>query len=279
MLKICISGLGRTGSQIAKYLLNRPDVLLVSAICSPESKKANCDLGEIIGQAKNSILVYHSDNLDACIFNTKPDVVLDFSNPHVAIKNAEIFSKMNVKIVMGTTGFNKSEIRNLYSIVTKNNNGMIYAPNITPGVNAMMFLTELASKILGNYDLEIIEMHHKNKLDSPSGTALKIANNLKECRPFVQDENQDDIKISSVRAGGIVGCHKVMLVGENDMLEISHQSFSRNAFAEGSLYAAEFILDKVGVYEMKDALNYKSVLEDYLDYNSDNVINEKLLGV
>lgn len=268
MLKICLSGLGRTGSQLAKYLLQQKDVQLVSAVCSAGSPKATRDLGEVMGYSNMGIPIYSSNQLQSCIFNTKPDVVIDFSNAAVALENAEIFSKMNVKIVMGTTGFTKFEEAKLFSLITKNKCGMIYAPNITRGVNTMMFLTELASKILGNYDIEIIEMHHKRKLDSPSGTAIKIARELKESRSLLSAKKPADIPISSVRAGGIVGNHKVMLVGENDMIEITHQSFSRDAFAEGALYAANFIADKVGVYEMKDVMNYKKIIEDYLDDDS-----------
>lgn len=268
MLKICLSGLGRTGSQLAKYLLQRKDVQLVFALCSPDSPKAGRDIGEVLGYAEAGIPVYPSNQLESCIFNTKPDVVIDFSNPAVALKNAEIFAKMNVKIVMGTTGFTKFEEAKLLSLITKNKCGILYAPNITRGVNTMMFLTELASKVLGNYDIEIIEMHHKRKLDSPSGTAVKMARELRESRNAISLKKPEDIPVLSVRAGGIVGNHKVLLVGENDMIEITHQSFSRDAFAEGALYAAEFIADKVGAYEMKDAMNYKKIIEDYLDDNT-----------
>ncbi len=266
MLKVCISGLGRTGCQIAKYFLNSKQVKLVSAVCSPSSWKAGRDLGEVIGCFNTGIPVYSSSHLEQCIFNTKPDVVMDFSQPFAALKNAEIFLSLGVKIVMGTTGFSNSEENMLFELAEENSGGIIYAPNITRGVNVLMLLAELASKILENYDVEIVEMHHKSKKDSPSGTALKIAEGIRNGRNEGLNQVLSNISISSVRAGGMMSCHKVMLVGENDMLEITHQSFSRDAFAEGALYALEFICDRTGVYEMKDALNCESILEDHLNY-------------
>ena len=278
MLKVCVSGLGRAGAQIAKYLITAEQVKLVSAICSPNSWKDGHDLGEVVGCADSSIPVYSSDHLEACIFNTKPDVVIDFSKPFAALQNAELFCKMNIKIVMGTTGFTQSEEKVLFSIVSKNGGGMIYAPNITRGVNAIIFLAELASRIMGNYDIEIVEMHHKSKRDSPSGTALKIADKLQGGRNVFLKSSTTDIPISSIRAGGMISSHKIMLVGENDMIEISHQSFSRDAFAEGAVYAAQFIYDKTGVYEMNDAQNFENIIADYLNCHSANSSNEEVLA-
>ena len=265
MMKVCISGLGRAGSQIARYLLSCERAKLVSAVCSPGSVKSGRDLGEVIGCPDAGIQVYPSDLIESCVFNTKPDLVLDFSQPDAALSNAEIFFSLGVRVVMGTTGFSKAEEAELYALADRYGAGLIYAPNITRGVSTLMFLAELASRILTGYDVEIIEMHHSRKTDVPSGTAAKLANQLRETA-FAGEKKE--IPVASVRAGGIVGCHKVMLVGGNDMVEISHQSFSRDAFAEGALFAAEFLQDKTGIYEMKDAMNLEEILTDYLDRNA-----------
>lgn len=266
MLKLCVSGLGKAGIQTAKYLLHVTDVQLVSAICSPGSSKAGHDLGEIIGERKQGIPVYPSNRIEPCVFDTKPDVVIDFSTPEAALQNSAAFSKMGLNLVIGTTGFVPAQEKKLFSTVHKHRNGLIYAPNITRGVNAMMLLTELASRILDNYDTEIVEMHHKHKQDVPSGTALKIADSIETGQKTTCFE-QHHVPISSVRAGGIVGIHQVMLVGENDMLVLSHQSFSRNAFAEGALYAARFIQGKTGIFEMRDVLHYDTILTDLFSEN------------
>ncbi|MFT9057363.1 MAG: dihydrodipicolinate reductase C-terminal domain-containing protein, partial [Ethanoligenens sp.] len=125
-------------------------------------------------------------------------------------------------------------------------------------------LTEIAARVLESYDFEIVEMHHKRKKDVPSGTALKIADFIENRKPSGLFQRHD-IPISSIRAGGIVGIHKVMLVGENDMIELMYQSFSRDAFAEGALHAARFIQNKRGVFKMRDALQYDRVLTEFVE--------------
>ena len=259
MMKLCLCGLGRAGVQIAKYLLARKDVKLVSACSSSNSKKIGKDLGEILDCRDTGVIVQSPASIQSEQRNTIPDVVIDFSTPTAALENAEIFSKMKINIVMGTTGFTENEEEKLSVLVQKHNNGLIYAPNITRGVNVMMLLTELSSRLLENYDVEIVEMHHKYKMDKPSGTAQKISQVLNK-----HQLRNKDISISSVRAGGIIGFHKVIMAGENDKIEISHESFSRKAFAEGALQAAEFIYHKRGIYKMRDMFNFEEVLADYI---------------
>ena len=268
MIKVCISGLGRTGKEIAKSILNHKDIHLVSAICSPNSKSLNKDLGQILGIDDTGVIIYGSDNLEQAIFRNKPDVVIDFSNPKSALRNAMIFSKYRVNIVLGTTGFSEYELKKLFVLSKKYKNGIVYAPNITLGVNVLMLLTNLTASLLSNYDFQITEVHHKNKLDSPSGTAKKIAfeiqNGLKNKGITISNT---EIPINSVRAGGVIGRHEVMIVGEEDKIEISHESFSRKAFAQGAIKAAQFIHKKSGYYEMRDVLDLEKVLKTYSDNN------------
>ena len=144
-------------------------------------------------------------------------------------------------------------------------NAICYAPNITLGVNVLMLLTNIAASILNNYDFQITEVHHRNKKDSPSGTAVKIAREIKKGLDFVgHDINESQIPINSVRTGGVVGKHEVMIVGNDDKIEITHESFSRKAFALGAVKAIEFIYDKIGYYEMEDVLNFGRILENYI---------------
>lgn len=130
----------------------------------------------------------------------------------------------------------------------------------------LMLLTNLAASILNNYDFQITEIHHKRKVDVPSGTAIKIAGEIKKGLDSAGVSIKEKvIPINAVRAGGVVGRHEVMIVGEDDKIEISHESFSRRAFALGAIKAIEFIHDKVGYYEMSDVLNLHKVLEDYIE--------------
>lgn len=268
MIKVCISGLGRTGKEIAKAVLDQEDIQLVSVICSPSSKIKNMDLGKVLGIDNTGIIIRGSDNLEEIIFRNKPDVVIDFSNPKSALKNALIFSKYRVNIVIGTTGFTPYELKKIFILSRKYKNGIVYAPNITLGVNVMMLLTNLTASLLNSYDFQITEVHHKNKLDSPSGTAKKIA---LEIQGGLKNTGMQlpaaEIPINSVRAGGVIGRHEVMIVGEEDKIEISHESFSRKAFAQGALKAAKFIHKKSGYFEMRDVLDLEKVLKTYIENN------------
>lgn len=271
MIRVCISGMGKTGKEIAKVLLEQEGIKLVSAICSPESDKRGKDLGEIIACGETGIILESSDRLKQVVFRTRPDVVVDFSNPEAALRNARIFSMMKVNIVVGTTGFSKLAMKKLFILARKNHTGIVYAPNITLGVNVLMLLTNLAANILNEYDFQITEIHHKNKKDSPSGTAVKIAAEIEKGLLFSGQENKScPIPINAVRAGGVVGKHEVMIIGENDKIEISHESFSRKAFALGAIRAINFITKKSGYFEMSDVLNLKKVVNDYLEEGGNN---------
>ena len=266
MIRVCISGLGKTGREIAKFLLEQEDILLAAAICSPNSDKKGRDLGEVMNTKNTGIIIEDSNNLEQVIFRARPDVVIDFSNPEAAIRNARIFSRMKVNIVIGTTGFSNFGLKKLFILANKHRNGIVYAPNITLGVNVLMLLTNLAANILNNYDFQITEIHHKHKKDSPSGTAKKISEEIEKGLISSGSFNTNkQIPISSVRAGGVVGKHEIMIIGEDDKIEISHESFSRKAFALGALRAVRFVKGKSGYFEMSDVLDLEKVLDDYLE--------------
>ncbi|MCX8131960.1 MAG: 4-hydroxy-tetrahydrodipicolinate reductase [Clostridia bacterium] len=271
MIRVCISGLGKTGKEIAKVLLEQEDIKLVSAICSTNSDKRGKDLGEVLGSSTTGVIIEGSDNLEQVIFRTRPDVVVDFSSPEAALRNAKVFSRMKVNIVIGTTGFSKIGLKKLLVLATTHKNAIVYAPNITLGVNVLMLVTNLAANILNNYDFQITEIHHKHKKDSPSGTAKKIAAEIEKGLTASGNVNKDiQVPITAVRAGGVVGKHEVMIIGEDDKIEISHESFSRRAFALGALHAVRFAKGKAGYFEMSDVLNLKKVLGDYLELENNS---------
>lgn len=272
MIRVCLLGLGKTGKEIAKVLMEQEDIRLVAAISSPHSDKRGKDLGEILGTGNTGIVIDSSDNLEEIVFKAKPDVVVDFSSPEATIRNAKIFSRMKVNIVIATTGFSKFALKKLFVLTRKYHNAIAYAPNITLGVNVLMLLTNIAANILNNYDFQITEIHHKKKKDSPSGTAVKIAKEIeKGLKSSGMDSEEPDIPITAIRAGGVVGKHEVMIIGEEDKIEISHESFSRKAFAVGALRAVRFLYKKTGYYEMSDVLNLKKVLGDYLEKENNSL--------
>ncbi|NLY44222.1 MAG: 4-hydroxy-tetrahydrodipicolinate reductase [Clostridiaceae bacterium] len=270
MIRLCLIGLGRTGKEVAKVLLKRKDMDIVMAVCSSGSDKIGKDLGQIIDSRDTGIIIDSCDALDENILKYKPDVAIDFSDPNATVRNAEILGKRKVNMVIGTTGFTEFQIKKLMNISKIHKIGIVYAPNITLGVNVLMVLTNLAASILEGYDCTIIESHFKNKKDSPSGTAKKIAKEVLKGMSgntdiAAHDLDYSDVPIRSVRAGGIIGKHHVIMAGEYDKVEIVHESFTRTAFAVGAIKAVSFINKKVGFFEMSDVLDLRRVMTRYLE--------------
>ena len=265
MTKVCLIGLGRTGTEIARIIMKQRDMKLVAAICSDFSSKAGKDIGEILGLPETGIKVYTSSQLNYVLEKLKPDVFVDFSNHKATMNYVSIISEKKAAMVIGTTGFSKTDIMRMKVLAKKNGSGILYAPNITVGVNVMMLLSNIVSRILSDYDFEISEAHHKHKKDSPSGTALKIADQIEEGLQYSGVKVSESIPIHSTRAGGIIGRHKLMAAGENDKIEIIHESFNRKAFADGALRGIRFIKGKKGYFEMKDVLELERVLASYFD--------------
>ena len=179
-MKITMIGLGRTGIEIAKAISKQSKYKIVSVLCSSESEKLGVDLGDLLGSEKTGVTVSSIENLEEVLKKSKPEVVIDFSNSKAALNSAEVVSKMKINMVIGTTGFSEIETRKLEKLSEVHNNGIVYAPNITLGVNVSMLLANIAASILNNYEFHINEIHHKYKKDSPSGTALKIAKEIEK---------------------------------------------------------------------------------------------------
>lgn len=263
MIRVSLIGIGKTGKEIAKMLFEEKDMEIVSAMCSPNSLKKHMDLDEIVGIKDSGIKIEGTDKLEEVILRSKPDIIVDFSTPKSTLTNAEIISKMKVNMVIGTTGFSDIDIKRIETLAHNNNVGIIYSPNITPGVNVLMVLTKIASVLLDNYDFQISEIHHKNKKDIPSGTAVKIVDEITSGLLYSgKGMPEAGIPINSVRAGGVVGKHEVLIAGENDRIIISHESFSRKVFALGAIQAIKFMNGKTGFYEMRDVLSLAKVIED-----------------
>lgn len=272
MIRVCLIGLGRAGKEIARTVYNRDDMKLVSAICSPDSEKKDKDLGEIIGVSKLEIPIVSSNDLEVVLRESKPNVIVDFSNSKTTMSNIEVISNLRINTIIGTTGFANEDLKRIESIAINKKFGIIYAPNVTVGVNVLMTLTKIASVLLDNYDFQITEIHHKHKKDIPSGTAVKIKDEILNGLEYKgKNVNRDTIPINSVRAGGIVGKHEVLIAGEDDRITISHESFSRKIFASGTIKAIEFINNKVGFYEMKEVMNLSKIIEDLFYNNSEEI--------
>lgn len=213
----------------------------------------------IVGRKISDILPEVVDDLGKVI--DKCDVVIDFTSPDSTLKNAQIAAEHKKPMVIGTTGINSDQLKELEGISKKI--PILVSSNMSIGVNLLFDIISRAAKdIPGNFDVEIIETHHKNKKDAPSGTAKKLLSEIIRVRggkPVYERESVDaprgegDIGVMSIRAGDIVGEHTVVFAGPGERLEFTHRAHSRRVFAEGALMAARFITKvKPGMYDMKD---------------------------
>lgn len=168
----------------------------------------------------------------------KADVAIDFTSKDVVLKNIEAVAKLGVNIVIGTTGW-YDDLDKVKKLVSKYKVGLVYSPNFSVGVNIFFKIMDFSAKLFekfSDYDVYGLEVHHKAKLDSPSGTALKIAGQVK------------GLNFTSIRSGRNPGFHEVVFDSQADGITLSHQAYSRAGFAKGALVAAEFIKNKKGVH-------------------------------
>lgn len=264
MLKTCLFGLGRTGSVVAEQLLNSSEFQLVSVFARPNSPKIGHPLSDYVRYPSN-LCIHSSDSLPEQLKKEPFKVAIDFTAPEASLKNARILAENGINIVIGTTGFNKMQVFELKSLVQRYKIGLVYAPNISLGINLLLSVVKTVARLIPHYDVEITESHHRNKKDSPSGTAIKIADTINYVKGITSGKytygrkgqeirDSKEIGIHAVRAGGIVGVHSVLFAGESDEIEITHRSYSRVVFAEGALQAAKFIANRRGYYCMEDLL-------------------------
>jgi 4-hydroxy-tetrahydrodipicolinate reductase len=210
------------------------------------------------------VLMIDKDNLEDFTHTNlkKGDVAIEFTVPDTAYENIMKCFDANIPVVSGTTGW----LDKFYDIrrhCLENDNSFFYASNFSIGVNLFFKLSEYLAKIMDqypNYDVEIEEVHHKHKLDAPSGTAVKLAENIimemKRKSRWVKEEasSEEDLAVRSIRENEVPGIHKVSYESIFDEIEIKHSAKSREGFALGAVMAAEFLHDKTGVYSMDDLL-------------------------
>lgn len=201
-------------------------------------------------------------NIDEITVNA--DVIIDFSHHSAVEKLISYAQKTNIPLVIATTGHNEEELNSLNKLAKSV--PVFYSRNMSLGINLLISLCKNAASVLGdNYDIEIIEKHHNKKLDAPSGTALMIAEGIREVRTDTEcvydrtkerhQRKKSEIGIQAIRGGNIIGEHEVMFCGNNEIITISHSASSRELFAEGALRAATFIKNKQkGLLSMKELL-------------------------
>ncbi len=262
-LRIAICGAsGRMGRMLVEAVLDAPDCALSGALDVPGSPALGQDAGGFLGRATGVAI---TDDLAAVLAATQ--VLIDFTRPEGTLRHLAACAERGVALVIGTTGFaddDKAAIR-----AGAQRTPVFMAPNMSVGVNVVMRLIEEAAKAFSHgYDIEIIEAHHRNKIDAPSGTALKmgeiVANalgrNLADNAVFGREgvtgvRDPSTIGFATVRGGDIIGDHTVLFAGIGERIEITHKSSSRATYAQGSLRAARYLAHAApGLYDMNDVL-------------------------
>lgn len=261
-MNIAITGSsGRMGRTLIESVLNQKDLNLRVALDHANSQALGQDAGTYIGVVTNINITSHLADLQDA------DCLIDFTRPEGSLQYLKACVEHKVAMVIGTTGFDaagKQAIEQAAQQIP-----IVFAPNMSVGVNVTLKLLELAAQLLGNnYDIEIFEAHHKKKVDAPSGTALKMAEVIASAQHSQLDDRavwsrhgvtgertQNEIGFSVVRGGDIVGDHTVFFCGPGERIEITHRSSSRVTYAEGSLQAARFLKNKShGLFTMQDVL-------------------------
>ena len=263
-IKVGVIGAGgRMGRMLIEAVQNNPKTILNAAIERQGSSLVGADAGEVAAIGRLEVQIV--DVLEAVINDI--DVLIDFSLPDATEKNMQVCAEHNVAMVIGTTGFNEAQEQVLAKASEKI--AIVYAGNYSTGVNLSLKLLGMAAKAFGNdADVEIIEAHHKHKIDAPSGTAYMMAEavaeargqNLKDVAIYGREGQTGEresgtIGIHAVRGGEIVGDHTVMFIADGEVVEITHRARERMTFAAGAVRAATWVTEQaIGQYDMQDVL-------------------------
>ena len=232
-MKIALLGYGRMGKEIEKH-----------------AKKRNHEISFILDKKFQEGKI------------TDADVAINFSIPEAAVSNIKIALKKNIPVVCGTTGW-LDDYNSIISFCQKKKGAFLYSSNFSLGVNLFFKLNQHLAKLMKpckiEYNTYLKEIHHTNKLDAPSGTAITLAEDILKYSDYkewsLQKKDDNTLQISSFRKGEIPGTHKVSYFSDIDEISIKHKAFNRDGFALGAIIAAEWILNKKGVFSMKDVLN------------------------
>ena len=267
MLRVALVGVsGRMGLCLIKAAASSKQMELGAAISRPDSLAIGRDAGELAGIAALGITV--GDDLAAVI--DKFDVLIDFTRPEPSMQFIEICRQAGKKVVIGTTGY--SEAQKATIAAAAEDIAIVMAPNMSIGVNLSLKLLEMTAKVMGDYtDIEVIEAHHRHKVDAPSGTALRmgeviaaaLGRDLKDSAVYGREgdtgvRDRKTIGFSTIRAGDIVGEHTVMFADDGERVEITHKASSRMTFANGAVRAALWLANREkGLFDMQDVLGLK----------------------
>ena len=262
MIDIGVTGVGgRMGKTLAQCIDDASDLRLTVATEIAGSCLIGVDAGEVSGVGRSDVPV--KDTLDDSSF----DVLVDFSRPQAGLQHLDYCHRHGRRLVLGTTGFDASGLASIEAAAK--DIAIVFAPNMSVGVNLSLELLKLCASVMGDsVDVEILEAHHRHKIDAPSGTALKmgeviagtLGRDLDQCAVYGrqgigEERDRQTIGFSTMRGGDIVGEHTAFFIADGERIEITHKATSRRTFANGALRAARWLMGKdVGLFDMKDVL-------------------------
>jgi len=265
-MKIAVAGAsGRMGHMLIETILEAQDAALTGALDIAASPAVGSDAAAFLGKPAGVLI--ESDFAKGL---ANSEFLIDFTRPEGTLQHLEYCAAHNIKMIIGTTGFDAAGKAAIAAAAEKT--AIMFAPNMSVGVNVTMKLLEMAAKNFSEgYDIEIIEAHHRHKVDAPSGTAIKmgeviagaLGKELNDVAVWAREgvtgaRDPSSIGFATVRGGDIIGDHTVLFAGIGERIEISHKSSSRVSYAHGSLRAARFLADKkTGLYDMQDVLGLR----------------------
>jgi 4-hydroxy-tetrahydrodipicolinate reductase len=265
-LRVAVAGAsGRMGRMLVEAITACDDLVLCGALDVAQSPAIGQDAAAFLGRSSGVVI---TSELHGGLATAQ--ILIDFTRPDGTLAHLATCRELGVKVVIGTTGFSAAQ-RALIAEHAQHI-ALMLAPNMSVGVNVMLKLLDMAARSLAQgYDIEIIEAHHRHKVDAPSGTALQLGEvvaaalgrDLKNCAVYAREgitgeRDPSSIGFATVRGGDIVGDHTVLFAGTGERLEITHKAGSRATFAQGALRAARFLSDKTrGLFDMNDVLGLR----------------------
>ncbi len=272
MIRVAVLGaLGRMGSGIVRKVLEQQDMELAAAVEAPGKPGAGRDIGELLGVGRTGVKLSTAEELERVLRSSGAEVLIDFTNPEASLAAAEVAARVGVDLVIGTTGFTEAQKERIRRLVEESRIAAVLSPNMSPGMNVFFLLVRRLAELLPDYEVEIVELHHRHKRDSPSGTALRIGEliakargrSLEECARYGRgreiaeaERERQEICFHALRAGDAAGEHTVLFAGEGERIELVHRAHSRECFIGGAVRAARFVAsaEKGRVYSTLDVL-------------------------
>jgi 4-hydroxy-tetrahydrodipicolinate reductase len=257
MIKVGLMVFGKTGREVAKELLDDSSVKLVCVFKYHDNYMVGKDLGSLLGREPTGVRMSVLENYESVIKKTKPHVIIDFAAKRSVMHYMKLSSQYNVNVVVCSTGYDETQLNKLKKY--SDEIGILWAPNITDGINIILKLSKILREEWPEADISIIETHFAAK-KGISGTALKLAENMRDTEDIIIGRDADSVRdeneiiIHKVRLGGIIGQHQVVFGNPHQTITLTHNTISRRAFGAGAIRAAHWVHGKKGFYTMDNVV-------------------------